>query len=73
VFRFRNQIMPNPMVRIFDLTGHLVFETSSLDSERNLVWDGRDQGGHLMPPGSYLYVVYDDGREFRTGTCGVIR
>lgn len=73
VFRFQNQIMPNPTVRIFDLTGHLVHETSSLDGDRSLVWDGRDQDGNVMAPGTYLWVVYDDGREFRTGTCGVIR
>lgn len=73
LFHFLNQTMPAPMVRIFDLSGRLIHETSSLDAERRLVWDGRDDAGHVVPPGPYLYVVYDEGREFRTGTCGVVR
>ncbi len=73
VFRFLNQTMPNPMIRIFELNGHQVFESNHLDSGHNLVWDGRNQNGEAMPPGTYLYVVYDGQREFRTGTCGVIR
>jgi gliding motility-associated-like protein len=73
LFRFLNQTMENPKIRIFELNGHQVFETDRLDGERNLVWNGRNQNGDPMPPGTYLYVVYNDGREFRTGTCGVIR
>ncbi len=73
VFRFLNQTMENPKVRIFELSGNMVYETSSLNAERSLVWNGRNQNGDPMPPGSYIYVVYDDGKEFRTGTCGVIR
>ncbi len=73
VFRFLNQTMQNPSLRIFELSGNLVYETSSFNSERSLVWNGRNQNGNPMPPGSYIYVVYDDGREFRTGTCGVVR
>jgi gliding motility-associated-like protein len=73
VFRFLNQTMQHPKIRIFELSGNLVYETENLDSRRNLVWNGRNQNGDPMPPGTYLYVVYDDGREFRTGTCGVVR
>ena len=73
VFRFLNQTMQHPKIRIFELSGNLVFETESLNAERSLVWNGRNQNGNPMPPGTYLYVVYDDGREFRTGTCGVVR
>lgn len=73
VFRFMNQTMAHPRVRIFQLNGHQVFETDHLDAGRNLTWDGRDQSGHPLPPGTYLYVVYNDRREFRTGTCGVVR
>ncbi len=73
VFRFQNQTMEHPRVRIFELSGHLVYETTSLDGSRSLTWNGRNQSGDPMPPGSYLYVVYNDGREFRSGTCGVVR
>jgi len=73
IFHFLNQTMKHPKIRIFELSGNMIYETDSLDSGRNLVWNGRDQSGHPMPPGTYLYVVYKDGREFRTGTCGVIR
>ncbi len=73
IFHFLNQIMQRPMIRIFELSGNLVYQSESLDAGRNLEWNGRNQNGDPMPPGTYLYVVYNDGREFRTGTCGVIR
>ncbi len=73
VFRFQNQTMQRPRIRIFELSGHLVYESETLDGTRSLTWDGRNQNGEAMPPGTYLYVVYNDDREFRTGTCGVVR
>ncbi len=73
VFRFQNQTMENPSIRIFELGGHLVYETNVLDGTRSLTWNGRNQSGDPMPPGTYIYVVYNEGREFRTGTCGVVR
>ena len=38
-----------------------------------IVWDGRDDQGRLVPPGSYLYVVYDEGRTMDRGICAVVR
>ncbi len=73
VFRFQNQTMQHPLIRIFELNGHQVFETDILDGTRSLTWNGRNQNGEPMPPGTYLYIVYNEGREFRTGTCGVVR
>lgn len=73
VFRFLNQTMQNPKIRIFELSGNLIYETTNFNAQRSLVWNGRNQSGNPMPPGTYIYVVYDNGREFRTGTCGVIR
>lgn len=73
IFRFLNQIMQNPKIRVFELSGNLIYESSSLTAGRSLVWNGRNQSGDPMPPGTYLYVVYDNGREFRTGTCVVVR
>ncbi len=73
LFHLANQDVSAPRVRIYELSGAFVFETSSLDAMRNLAWDGRDDAGRYVPPGSYLYVVDDGGRELAKGVCGVIR
>jgi hypothetical protein len=72
LFRLENQAVTRPSVKIFTLEGKLIFETDEPRGSR-LVWDGRDNQGRLVPPGSYLYVLYDEGRTIGRGTCGVVR
>ena len=72
-FHFANQTLDNPRLRIFELGGRKVYESDTLDGQRRLTWNGRNTDGRMMPPGTYVYVVYDDRKEFRKGTCGVIR
>ncbi len=60
-------------MRIYELSGALVFESSQLDAVRDLAWDGKDRGGRLVPPGSYLWVLDDGGRKVAGGVCGVVR
>ncbi len=72
-FRFANQSLAQPRIRIFSLGGELIFETDETDSDRRLAWDGRDRDYRPVPAGSYLYVVYDGNTKFRTGMCGVVR
>lgn len=73
LFHMANQAAQQPRVRIYELAGALVYESTSLDGLRNLWWDGRDRDGRQVPPGSYLYVIDEGGREVAKGVCGVIR
>ena len=63
---------------IFDMAGRPVRSLGPLLSgagEQRLAWDGRDEGGELVPPGLYLYrlSVDSDSAENKTilGTLGV--
>ncbi len=73
LFHLANQAVQQPRVRIYELAGALVFESSGLDGLRNLTWNGTDRSGRTVPPGSYLYVIDEGGRELAKGVCGVIR
>ena len=73
LFHMANQAVQQPRVRIYELAGALVYESTSLDGLRNLWWDGRDRDGRAVPPGSYLYVIDEGGRQVAKGVCGVIR
>ena len=65
-------------VRIYDLTGHLVRTVYKGDDEVGVygqVWDGRDDAGHLVEVGTYIYriaVDADAGLESKMGTIAVV-
>ena len=50
------------VVSVHDLAGHRVrdlsLETEHPSGMHQMVWDGRDDSGHLMPPGTYLLRVH---------------
>ena len=65
-------------VSIFGLDGRPVnrLVLTSGAGEHQLRWDGRDEGGRLVPPGIYLYRLYvnsdtEDSKE-RNGTVTVV-
>ena len=49
---------------IFDSNGRRVYRTTSISEITNAGWDGR-QGGNMIPPGVYIWLV--EG-EFKNGT-----
>lgn len=52
-------------IAIFDVTGRLVrqfAETAVTAGLRKVEWDGKDQSGSRLPPGSYFYNLKLDGR-----------
>ena len=52
-------------IAIFDVTGRLVrqfVETAATAGQRKVEWDGNDQSGARLPPGSYFYNLKLDGR-----------
>jgi hypothetical protein len=59
-------------VGVYDLSGRQVrdlsIEPDHPSGEHRVLWDGRDGGRHLVPPGTYLLVVELDTDEF-----GVLR
>ncbi len=64
-------------LRIFDLGGHQLHEISTAANSAGKIdieWDGRDSGGNLLPPGTYLYrlEVDSDGSDSQqTGTLAI--
>ena len=59
-------------VRVHDLSGRLLrdlsIERDHPSGEHSVRWDGRDESGHLVPPGSYIVVV-----ELDTDRHGLLR
>ncbi len=72
-FFVSNLVIERPLqIKIYDVTGRIVRTlvdtktTAQAFVEQNAVpWDGRDDGGRLLPPGLYIYqiVVEVDGVE----------
>ena len=62
-------------VRIFDLTGRPVrqIELWQKSGTHVVEWDGRDDGGEVVPPGLYLFQVeiYSGERVSFNGAIGV--
>ncbi len=63
--------------KIYDLAGRLVRQVVSADTRSGSFaheWNGTDEGGELVPPGTYLYQLdlqTDKGNEVATGTLSV--
>lgn len=59
-----NVLDPRPVrVRYFDLAGRLLLEEErdGTAGEQVFVWDGRDGGGQLVPPGMYIVELHVEG------------
>jgi len=76
-FRFENPRARDVEIKIFDLTGALVkklekTKDSSTTPGAFTYWDGTDQNGKLVPPGTYIYQIEAEGKVFN-GTVIVAR
>lgn len=74
-----NVARPAPVeIRIFDLSGRLVrrlYADADVSGRFARPWNGRDEGGHLVPPGHYVFSVSLEagtGTEKELGTVGVL-
>jgi gliding motility-associated-like protein len=73
-FQLREVATPSPVtLRLYDLSGRLVhqFPAMTLQSGQfEQTWDGRDDDGRLLPPGTYLFEValHAQQEEHQTGT-----
>lgn len=56
------------VITIFNLWGKMVRQI-----ERGIIWDGKDDVGNLLEPGSYLYVVKSRGKVIAKGVIGLAR
>lgn len=64
-----NELMTNGgVIMIFDLWG-----TKVRHIENTFTWDGRDDAGNMLQPGSYLYIVKSKGRVIAKGVIGLAR
>jgi len=76
-YKLRQLTLARPVtVRIYDLAGRLVREVDPESSRSGVFeqrWDGLDNDGNLVAPGSYLYDVTlsAEVEERRTGVIGV--
>ncbi|MEE3259296.1 MAG: gliding motility-associated C-terminal domain-containing protein, partial [Candidatus Latescibacterota bacterium] len=65
-------------VTLYDLSGHAIRHlqnSGALNGPQQLIWDGRNEGGTLAPPGLYLLrlsIDKDTGAENRTLLVGVV-
>jgi hypothetical protein len=59
-----NVLVPRPLhLRVFDLSGRLLklVEQEGKAGQQRLVWDGRDDRDHLVPPGVYVVELGIEG------------
>ncbi len=77
-YKLRQLTLARPVtLRIYDLAGRLVREVAPQSSRSGVFaqrWDGQDDHGNLVPPGTYVYDVTlsAETEERRTGVIGVI-
>ncbi len=76
-FRFENPKSRNIEIKIFDLTGALVKKLNKTDDSSTTpgaytYWDGTDQNGKVVPPGTYIYQLEAEGKVYN-GTIIVAR
>jgi len=56
------------IIRIFNLWGRKVRQL-----EQDWFWNGTDESGNDLPPGTYLYVIESQGDLITKGTLGLVR
>uniref|UniRef100_A0A7C6A9M6 T9SS type A sorting domain-containing protein n=1 Tax=candidate division WOR-3 bacterium TaxID=2052148 RepID=A0A7C6A9M6_UNCW3 len=49
-------------LKIYTISGKLVKFINSNPSEADFIWDGRDQTGQFLPPGSYIVTFTNDDK-----------
>jgi len=47
-------------IRIFDVSGQLVFESEELNYQRQFFWDGKTQNGEMAASGIYYFLIYNE-------------
>ncbi|MBN1594292.1 T9SS type A sorting domain-containing protein, partial [candidate division FCPU426 bacterium] len=61
-------------VRIYTITGQLVWEGDKNDGSDRLVWEGvRNSSGNRLASGVYIYVITNEDGERRTGKVAILR
>ncbi|NQT24017.1 gliding motility-associated C-terminal domain-containing protein [candidate division KSB1 bacterium] len=67
-FNLPELIETGGVIRIFDLWGKKVRQI-----EQGWLWNGTDEKGNDLPPGTYLYVIESQGNLITKGTLGLVR
>ncbi len=65
--------LKSPLVHIFNLHGVRVALLQPRASANYISWNGRDESGHLLLPGAYIWVFEDQGRKIKSGSIALIR
>jgi hypothetical protein len=60
-------------IKIFTLSGELVFETEENDGDGRLEWAAVNHSGEKLASGIYLYIVTGAGGEKKTGKIAIIK
>lgn len=72
-FKFNNTLTGLPIEsQILDIHGAKVSGLTFNSNETALIWDGRDEGGRLLPSGVYIYSI-KIGRNTASGTVVLAR
>ena len=59
-------------VFVFHTANKLVRQLTPQNSD-NFKWDGRDENGHEMEPGVYIYIIKTNGEYYSNGTITLMR
>jgi len=70
--RFAN-LTPEATVRIYDITGQMVWTEHIKDSGGTAFWHGRNDAGQSVASGIYLFVVTGPRGDEATGKITLIR
>jgi len=60
-------------LRVYKLTGELVFEKDFVSVDGKAVWDGTNTDGNHLASGLYMYLVTNDNGQKKTGKIAILR
>ncbi len=67
------KIVTQPEVLVFNVAGKRVKRLSAASGRMIEWWDGRDDDGHELRPGVYLYLIKENGNTIKNGTLTLMR
>ncbi len=60
-------------LRIYDVAGDLLFDKHYTNTQGGTTWNGKDNGGHYLASGIYIYFLEDTDGNKKTGKISVLR
>ena len=58
---------PNNKLTVFDRWGQVVLTIEGYDNTSGKRWEGQNENGDLVPPGTYFYAFQANEKDFYSG------